>query len=222
MAAPKTLSLAKPLLMMVVGAPGAGKSFFARQFSEMFSAPRVSIDNLRFELFGDPSYSQNEEDLLRRLCRLIMDEIAKTNRSFIVDGYCNSRKERLAFNAFARKNGYDTLVVWVQTDPLTANQRALKRNPKKPDDVHNYSLTKQQLEKLTKQFTAPDIKEAYVVISGRHTFATQAKTVLRRLATPHEAAVDQAHSNTVQAVRRTPRPTSIGNRPAGSRSVIIR
>ena len=46
----KSLSLAKPLVLVVIGLPGAGKSFFARQFSETFGAPMVSGDRIRHVL----------------------------------------------------------------------------------------------------------------------------------------------------------------------------
>lgn len=216
----KTLSLVRPLILIIVGLPGAGKTFFARQFSHMFSAPLVSIDRMRFELFGDPQYSAAEQALLQRIGDYQLGEIVKTKCSFIVDGYCNSKLQRKKIAAFAKQNGYDTLVVWIQTEPTTTEARAIKRNPKRPDDAYNYSLTREQFQLLSKQFTPPR-DEAYVVVSGRHTFATQAKMVLRKLTSAHAEAAKLAHAKTIRVERELPeQPTRAAqSRP---RSVVIR
>ena len=40
------------LLVMMIGIPGSGKSFFARQLTEKLNAERLNMDLLRRELFG--------------------------------------------------------------------------------------------------------------------------------------------------------------------------
>lgn len=171
----------KPLVIMVIGFPGAGKSFFARHFSMTYGAAVVSFDRLQFELFNKALFSSQELDLLRRIMGYQMEELFKTKRSFIVDGSCNTKAERTAIEEKAQKLGYDTLTIWIQTEETTAMTRATKRKPRKPDDRYNPAITPQQFATTTKQFNPPQ-REAYVVVSGRHTPATQVKTVLRKLA----------------------------------------
>lgn len=195
----KTLSLSRPLIIMLVGLPGAGKSFFARQFSETFSVSVASSDRVRYELFADPQFTNDENDIVSRMQDYIASELVKSGRSFMVDGGCSTRTARQKFEMLAKTNGYGTLVVWVQTDPTTARQRALKRSPQKQDDAYNASLNAEQFDTFSKRFDAPT-KEQHVVISGRHTYSTQARTVLRKLAAPRAETVQVPNANDKQVV----------------------
>jgi len=222
----KTLSLSRPLLLLLVGLPGAGKSFFARQFSEMFGAPMVSHNRIQFELFDKPELNSNEQDLIRRIANYQMDELVKTKRSFVIDGGTSTQAERLKLVQFAKKNGYDNLIVWVQTDDATCRARATKRNPKRSEeDELVRSITNQQWDTAAKRFTPPT-REPYMVISGKHAFSTQAKMVLRKLSTPHVAAAETAHQQQLPEDRRVvDRPKAVApQRPNATpvrRNVII-
>lgn len=203
---------------MVVGPPGVGKSFFSRQFSDTFGAPWVNVDRLRHELFSEPNFSNDEQDILQRLVEYQAGELLKTKRSFLLDGCCNTRVQRQRIEKLAKEHGYGTLVIWVQTDPATSKWRATKRNPKRTDDQYSVSLTSEQFTTFARRFTPPT-REHYVVISGKHTYSTQAKMVLRKLAGPHVTEAENAHKaeNRHLGVQR-PGPES---RPPTRRDVII-
>lgn len=193
----KSLSLSRPLVMMMIGRPGAGKSFFARQFSTMFGAPVVSYDRLRFELFSQPTFSNEEQDILDRLVAYQVEELLKTNRTFIVDGGCNSKVARANFARLAKLAGYGTLSVWVQTDDATCQLRATKRSKRRADDVYNVSLTPDQFINQSKRLTQPT-SESHVVISGKHTYNTQARTVLKKIIEPRQAVANEVHQEATE------------------------
>jgi hypothetical protein len=117
----------------------------------------------------------------------------------------------------AKKSNYDAQIVWVQTDPATSRTRALKRNPeKRVDDKYSPSLSEQTFEALARRFTEPT-RENHVVISGKHTYSTQAKMVLRKMVAAREAAADVVHrQETEQANQSTQRPN------ANRRGIVIR
>ncbi len=220
----KSLNLARPLVLMVVGSPGAGKTFFARQFSETFNAPVVSFDRLRFELLANPTYNNDENDLIGRVAAYQIEELLKTKRSFVVDGGCNSKVDRLRLTNVAKKANYDISAIWVQTDLNTSRARALRRNPDKHlDDQFSHSITNEIFERLVRKFTTPD-HERHIVISGKHTYNTQVKMVLRKLTVSREASAEDAHRN----ADITPRPENDQTRRSRQRpetyrrSVIIR
>jgi predicted kinase len=215
----KTLTFAKPLILVLVGLPGAGKSFFARQFADMFSAPLVSYDRIQFELFAAPQFSPEEHELVQRLVHKQIVEHNKTKRSFLVDGGHNSRSERLALENHALAHGYGVLTIWVQTDETTARQRTGKRNPRHVDDKFSPRLDDAQFTYLSKRLTPP-LRESYVVISGKHAFSTQAKMVLRKLSTPHVEEAEAAHEQE-RAPARELSPRSRPETPSSGRRVII-
>lgn len=175
----KTLSLAQPRIIMIAGIPGAGKSTFGTAFADMFGVSFISADKLRHELFANPQYAESEEAIITRLQELMMQEIAKNKRSFLIEGSCDSRPERLKIEQFAKTNGFETLIIWVQTNPETAKGRATGRI-RKPADTPIQPISPDVFEKLSKKFTPPKTED-YVVISGMHTFNTQVRMVLRKL-----------------------------------------
>ncbi|RWZ79139.1 MAG: ATP-binding protein [Candidatus Chaera renei] len=188
----KSLSLAKPLAIMMIGLPGAGKSQFAKQFSDMFSAPVCSLNRLRYELFNSPSFQPQEYEILKRVVCYQIEELSKTGKSFIIDGACNALAERRDLAGIVRKNGYDTLVVWVQTDEPTARLRSVKRG-RNDHLAEHQTMNLPAFESELKRLNPPAAAENYVVISGKHTFSTQARAVLKKLAAPRAETV-QNHS----------------------------
>ncbi|HET6747281.1 MAG TPA: AAA family ATPase [Candidatus Saccharimonadales bacterium] len=161
----KHLSLAKPHLIVTVGIPGCGKSFFAEKFASTFGAPRVSQEKLADFVQGD----------IKAVMELQLDELLKTNQSIIYDGAAESRTERSELAKKARQAGYSILYVWVQTDEATAKARFMQ--------THKHSSS-EEYTKALKHFTPPNTIEKPLVVSGKHTYATQAKVVLKRLSAP--------------------------------------
>ncbi len=204
---------------MIIGLPGAGKSFFAGCFCDTFSAPLISADRLRFELFESPSFSPAETGLIKRMAEVQLVELVKTRSSIVVDGLCNNRKERQQFEQFTAAHNYGTLIVWVQTDEPTAKTRSINRNHKHAGDEYNGKLSADQFKTLSAMLNPPFKQEDYVVISGKHTYTTQAKTVLRKLAAPHVQKAESAHKHTVERDR-TPAARTLP--PQNRRNVLIR
>jgi predicted kinase len=180
----KSLNLTQPLVIMVIGNPGAGKSFFAKQFAEMFGAPIVSLNQIQDTLDVENPYKTEVQAVINKIAGIQIDELLKTSKSILLDGGCNTKTERLRLTRSAKKAGYDTLIVWVQTDEITCKQRATKRS-KSSENEFVTTMSAEEFETQAKRFAAP-LREDHLVISGRHTYSTQAKTVLRRLTIPRE------------------------------------
>ena len=184
----KSLSLSRPLVIMIIGLPGSGKSFFGRQFAEMFGAPLVSTDFIRSTLAPESGYSTTEDTLVETLLANEITELMKTKKTFIVDGGMNSRSARFAIERAAITKGYGKLTVWVQTDEPTSVNRSLKRSLRRQGDALNSSMSIESFERYKKQFSMPHRSENIAVISGKHTFTTQARIILKKLVAPTEVA----------------------------------
>lgn len=186
----KSLSLSRPLIIMVIGIPGSGKSFFARQFAETFAAPLVSVDFLRHTLVPNSSYSQEEDEVIGELTDAQLVELVKTSKSIVVDGGANSLVGRRSVTNLAKKHNYGTLLIWVQTDAPTAELRSLKRSNRRKGDELNSPMSDEAFARNIKAFEQPSRHENYVVISGKHTFATQVRVVLKKIVAPRDQLSD--------------------------------
>jgi predicted kinase len=51
----------KPFLILFYGYPGAGKTYFSRQFTETIQAAHMQADRIRGELFETPQYDKQEK-----------------------------------------------------------------------------------------------------------------------------------------------------------------
>lgn len=191
----KALQLAKPHVLVMIGGPASGKTTFAEKFADTFHAPYIDAKKLHLD-GGDPASTL-------KLAYDIMAQIHKTKQTIVYEGLTGSRTERTQVAKLARDKGYEPLFVWVQTDSATAHARATRRSR-----INTDPMSDDDFERESKQFTPPSAQERAVVISGMHTYATQAKTVLKRLAETSNRKTDTTEAS---AQQRSPR-----------RSVIIR
>lgn len=200
----EALTLSSPMAIIVVGLPGAGKSFFAKQFAATFGSALVSEDKIRWTLFAKHTYSKEENAMVQQVANLLIDELIRTKRTFILDGGYNGSAERTEIENRAHRAGFSTLIIDVQTDEPTCIRRATKRDSKKVGDQYKQSLTKEQFEQAKREFNEPITSlPNVVVISGKHTYKTQAKMVLRKMLEMGASAEPEdkpAKATTVQQV----------------------
>lgn len=170
----KSLHLTRPRAIMMVGVPGSGKSFFASQFAQTFHIPYIDSDTIA-------GYSANKT-ASSRLVALLLGEIIKTEQTFIIEGSGETKILRTEFIKFAKSHGYDPLFIWVQADRTTSRQRSAKAGMAQDDyldELHNFEL--------------PVESEKALVISGRHTYAGQARVVLNHIGRDNRSTTPVQH-----------------------------
>ena len=175
------LKLSHPTLIVLTGLPGAGKSWFAREFADTFGSPIVSLDQIRWTLFANHTYSDNENAMVYQIAELLLAELLKTKRSLILDGGYNTFAAREELFKIARRAGYEILTVIVQTDEKSARLRATHRDGRRLGDRFNQPLSSEEFAKQSADYQPPVASRTSVVISGKHTFATQARAVLKKM-----------------------------------------
>jgi len=180
----KPLSLSKPHVIITIGIPGSGKSFFAEHFATSFKAPIVSFERVRKELIESPTLSSGEDKIVNKITNYLLEEVLKTGRTVVYDGQTGLRIERVTIVKKARDAGYEPLFVWIQTDLTTAKKRATRHTAGK------ITMTDEQFDNKMKRFSAPHFTEKAIVVSGMHTYNSQLKIVLKRLVEPR-AKVDE-------------------------------
>jgi predicted kinase len=173
----------KPHIIVMVGIPSSGKSFFAEHFADTFKAPIVSYDLIRKQIFSNPLFNEDENAIIRKVSDHILSEMFKTQKTIIFEGQTGLRTERYEITKKANFAGYEPLFIWVQTDPITAQKRAAKSSLEKP------ALSEDEFYSRVKKFNPPSKIERFIVISGKHTYASQLKIVLKHLIQPHPESI---------------------------------
>lgn len=178
----KSLEFNKPHMLVVIGLPGAGKTFFARQFGETFGAPFVDYTHFH-RLTGSI-------ELGDIVATELLGQLFLTKQTILIEGRGETAQDRAMLTKHAKSKGYEILYVWVQTDPQVAKKRA----------VHSKDANYKEEEFLnaSQAFAPLTPADPQVVISGRHTYASQLRMVLKRIVSLRSDPKRPATPHTVQ------------------------
>ncbi|MBR3233052.1 AAA family ATPase [Candidatus Saccharibacteria bacterium] len=149
---------------MVFGAPGSGKTTFSERFAKKFHAAFFDLGEL-----------ERENKLDRKTILFLLEQLAKTNVTLVIEGILDTERERTEVRNILRRAGYNPSLVWIQTDVNTIRQRLRIKN-------RSATKAKQEYETRIGRMEAPSEVEAPIVLSGKHTFETQLRHVLTQLA----------------------------------------
>lgn len=188
----------KPLLILLYGFPGSGKTYFARQLCEQLQAAHVQGDRIRAELFEEPRHDKEENSVVGQLMDYMAEEFLSAGLSVVYDANAMRYAQRHALREMARRNKAQPLLVWFQIDPETAYLRAAKRDRRKIDDKYATPMDQNTFESLASGMQNPRNVEDYMVISGKHVFPTQFSAMVKRL---HELSLIPAEQMSGKVVK---------------------
>lgn len=171
----------KPFLLLFYGYPGAGKTYFARQFCENVQAAHLQADRIRGELFEKPRHDKQENDIVRQLMDYMTEEFLSAGLSVAYDLNAARGKQRRVLYELAYKYGVRPLLIWFQLDQETAFSRNVKRDRRRADDKYAAKWDRTTYDSLIAQMQNPRPNENYAVVSGKHLFNTQQSAVISKL-----------------------------------------
>jgi predicted kinase len=175
------LALNKPTLILLYGFPGAGKTFFARQLCEDLQAAHVQGERIRYELFEEPRYDKQENEVVNHLMEYMTEEFLGTGISVVYDMNVARIGQRRILRDLARRAKAQPVLIWVQIDIESAFARVVKRDRRKADDKYARPLDRTTFESLAGYMQNPETTEDFMVISGKHTYQTQRSAVIKKL-----------------------------------------
>lgn len=217
------LHLHKPTLLILYGFPGSGKTFVARQLCDDISAAHIQGDRIRYELFEQPRYDRQENEIVAHLMQYMAEEFLNAGISVVYDINATRLSERRMLRDMARKSKAETILVWLQIDVESAFVRVSKRDRRRADDRYASPLDRATFEMLIGDMHNPDISEDYTVISGKHNYQTQRNAIVKKLYDAGLITTEAATAKTVKPglVNLIPSPTA-GRVDITRRNITIR
>jgi predicted kinase len=171
----------KPLMIQLYGFPGAGKTYFARQLTEHLQAAHVQGDRIRYELFENPRYDKQENDVVTQLMDYMTEEFLTAGLSVVYDMNALRANQRHALRDMARRAHAQPILIWFQIDADSAYARTTQRDRRRSDDKYAAPMDRGTFDNIAGAMQNPTTTEDYVVISGKHVFKTQYSAVMKRL-----------------------------------------
>jgi predicted kinase len=212
----------KPFMLLFYGYPGAGKTYFARQFCENVQAAHMQSDRIRGELFETPRYDKQENDIVNHLMNYMTGEFLAAGLSVAYDMNAVRAGQRRRLYEMARQHRAQPLLIWFQMDPETAFGRIVKRDRRRADDKYAAQLDRSGFDDVIANMQNPTPSEGYAVISGKHLFNMQQSAVVSKLRSMGCLATSDAQSRVIKPGLVNLVPKNQGRFDATRRNIYIR
>lgn len=134
------------MVVIVMGLPGSGKSYFAEKLATTLHADYVNSDRLRKEMFPVRTYTPEEKQAVYDRMHYLMQEAILLQKDIVLDGtfYLQQIREPFSSNAAVR-------FIEVITSPALTEERLQQPRTDSEADLHVYQLLKTQWEPLQEE-----------------------------------------------------------------------
>jgi hypothetical protein len=119
--------VAKPILIVVSGLPGTGKSYFCSKLAERLPFITLESDALRKVLFSSLTYSLQESSRLFQALHRLIEQLLRRGFSLILDATNLSERHREYFYSIADHLDVKLVLVWVEAPPQLVRERLKDR-----------------------------------------------------------------------------------------------
>jgi len=154
-----------PVLYLMVGYPGAGKTTVAQTVHELTGATHIWTDQVWRDRYDKPSFSADEKRELYDHLNAEVDTLLGEGKSVIYDTNFNYYKDRELMRTLAAKHNADTILFWVQVPKEMAQDRATKNAHLQTTRVFG-DIKPSVFEKLTDHLEPPRADEHPIQIDG--------------------------------------------------------
>ena len=130
-----------PALLIMVGAPGSGKSYLARTLSAALGAELVQTDAVRKELIPDPRYTPGEAATVYAECHRRIAAALGRGACVIFDGTnLRERRRRTLYQLAERAGAQSIIVVAYASDEVIRARLRHRAEGRDPDDQSDADL----------------------------------------------------------------------------------
>ncbi len=155
-AQPSNTASDAPILFVLVGLPGSGKTTRARQLEEAHRAIRLTPDEWMIPLFGE-SEADGKRDILEGRLVALARQSLRAGATTVLDFGVWSKEERSALRAIAAAAGAECRLVYLPIDRAEQRRRLDKRAITEPNTT--FAISDEELDSFDGYFVEPQSDE---------------------------------------------------------------
>lgn len=146
-----------PKIFVLSGLPGVGKTFIANQISKKANAKVLNTDQIRKELFPNPTYSSEESSKTYNELYSRAEKYLSSGQSVVLDATFTLQVGRKRVEQLADKNSVQVQFIRVTCDEQTTKRRIRERTDSHSDaDTEVYELLKKSAEPFEREYIEID------------------------------------------------------------------
>jgi predicted kinase len=143
-----TEKLPSPMLILVMGLPGSGKSYFARAFAKKINAVHFNSDIIRKQEPEHTAYTAADKlKVYQSMYSKTCQELTQGN-TVVVDATFSLQKYRDPYLNYAKANQIPIKTILVSADENTIFQRLQHSRPDSDADFEVYKKIKSEFEPI--------------------------------------------------------------------------
>jgi len=131
------------MIVIVLGLPGSGKSYFASRLAEVIQADYINSDQIRKGMFSKRIYSEQEKGAVYDAMLEKMKALVKLNKDLVIDATFQREDSRQLFIRQLRGK-VEFFFIEITANPDLIRRRLKKERPFSEADFEVYELTRQQ------------------------------------------------------------------------------
>ena len=131
------LAAGRACLVMLMGLPGAGKSYCAASLAAALGAAHVATDHLRSRLFIAASYAEEENAAVFGIAKALLDELLTDGHVVVLDATHLLARYRAPVEKVARTHSAALFHVLVTADDADVRARLAARSRERAPDDHS-------------------------------------------------------------------------------------
>lgn len=154
----------KPMLYLMMGYPGAGKTTIAKIIARLTGAEHLSSDKIRLELFPNPDFDEEEHRALYKELDRRTKQLLGELKSVVYDANLNRLQHRQEKYAICEKLGVKPVLIWVRTPLEVAKERAVDVSREKL--VPSHESAESMFDRISGIIEEPSAEETPIIIEG--------------------------------------------------------
>jgi predicted kinase len=156
----------QPIVYVICGFIGAGKTTFARKLEEKTGAVRITKDEWSIRLIGnDPTIDGYEEwdTKIIELSRDVAFQLVEKGIDVIIDEGFWAKEQRVELRRRIEVIGAKEVLYYLETSIETIRERVVRRNNNLTED--SFKISREMLDNYLKYWQPPSEEEDYVLAS---------------------------------------------------------